>query len=114
MFSDMLPMQSQAGFVGNQNMLGSINPMLQLQSGMQLPNRLALPGQIQMPLPQHAQQHAAQLQQQALMHAQQALGPQLNAPQGNVQQQMLAAQGAQMDPSSSVYFNMYGGLYGLQ
>ena len=111
---DMLQMQSQPGFLGSQNMLGSINPMLQLPAGMHLANRPTVLGQIQMPLPQHAQQ----LQQPPpLMHAQQPLqiAPQLNSPQHNLHQQMLAAQAAQMETSSSLYFNnMYGGLYGAQ
>ena len=51
------------------------------------------------------------------MHAQQTmpqgnpLGAQLSTAQATAQQQMLAAHRAQMDPSS-LYFNMYGGMYG--
>jgi len=61
-------------------------------------------------LPQHAQQ----LQQQAFMHAQPSmtLGPQLSTPQATAQLQMLAAHRAQMDPGSTLYYNMCGGTYG--
>ncbi len=51
------------------------------------------------------------------MHAQQAmpqgnpLGAQLSVAQATAQQQMLAAHRDQMDPSS-LYFKMYGGMYG--
>ena len=109
----MLQVQNQLGFLGAQTMLGSINPMLGMPGGMQIPSQLQIPGPAQMPSHQHAQQ----LQQQALMHAQQTmpqgnpLGAQLSTAQATAQQQMLAAHRAQMDPSS-LYFNMYGGMYG--
>ena len=101
-------MQNQLGFLGSQNMLGPMNPMLHMPGSMQLPNQLQLPGPVQMPSSLHAQQ----LQQQVLMHVQQAMpiGPQLSAPI-TAQQQMLAAHRAQMDPSSNLCFNMYGGMY---
>ncbi len=106
----MLQMQNQLGFLGAQNMLGSINPMLHMPAGMQIPNQPQIPSAGQMPSPQHAQQ----LQQQAFMHAHQTMpmGAQLSTPQGSAQQQMLAAHRAQMDSGSSLYFNMHRGMYG--
>ena len=111
----MLQVQNPLGFLGAQTMLGSISPMLGIPGGMQIPSQLQIPAPAQMPPHQHAQQ----LQQQALMHAQQTmpqgnpLGAQLSTAQATAQQQMLAAHRAQisMDPSS-VYYNMYGGMYG--
>ncbi|DBA78486.1 TPA: hypothetical protein ACH3X2_007974 [Trebouxia sp. C0005] len=109
----MLQVQNHLGFLGAQNMLGSMSPMLGMPGGVQIPNQLQIPGPAQMPSHQHAQQ----LQQQALMHAQQTmpqgnpLGAQLSTAQATAQQQMLAAHRAQMDPSS-LYFNMYAGMYG--
>ena len=104
----MLQVQNQLGFLGAQTMLGSISPMLGMPGGMQIPNQLQIPGPA--PMPPH--QHAQQLQQQALMHAQQPM-LQVNplGAQATAQQQMLAAHRAQMDPSS-LYFNMHGGMYG--
>ena len=100
-------MQSQVGFLGGQGMLGSMGPMLQMPAGMQMPSQLHIQGTPLVPSAQQAQQA---LHQQVLLNANLPLGGQLSSPL-RTQQQMLAAH-QQMDPNSSLYFNMYGNMYG--
>lgn len=102
------PMQNQLGFVAAQGMLTLMRPMIQMPAGLQMPNQPLNVGVPQLASPQLAQQA---LRQQAFLNSSLPLGGQLSTPLTS-QQHIMAARRAQNDPNSSLYFNMYGGMYG--
>ena len=104
----MLAMQSQLQYLNAQALQqGMLQMPTELQAGMVNRQQLLSPLQMQALQAQHGQ-HAQQLPsalllQQSMAMAQQQLGAPLTNQQ---QQQLMAVQRAQMDPSSS-YYGMY-------